>query len=75
MNPEITAAINKSPVWRKLNENAKAKTSEHGVKLPDDAYQKLRDIFVLKTILEDPEVFKLVSDDVWDMLQEQEKAS
>ena len=72
MNEKIDKMIEQSPVWAELNATAKAKAVECGVELSDEAYQKLRDIFILKTMLDDKEVFQAVADDMWETLQANE---
>ena len=75
MTYELTVAIERSPVWKKLNEGLKEIAEQMALKgtpVSDSDYQWAREQIILKTMLDDPEVFKLVADDVWAELQKQE---
>ena len=59
---KVTKIIEGSPLWKELNERAKAIYAQHDRTPGNEEYQTLRKILVDKVILEDPKVFKAVAD-------------
>lgn len=69
MNNEVQKAIEQSPVWLELNAKVKAKYEEFGVVPSSEEYQAVRTMLICRTILDDENVRRVVSDDVWEQLQ------
>ena len=66
---KIENEINKSPLWHKLNELCKKEYEKVG-KVPNkEEYQSLRNILICKVIMNDLEVRKALSSEVWAILE------
>ena len=61
---EIANSLNYSEVFKATNEKIKKICVEHNKTLTQKEYNALRSIIVMKTILEDKKVFKIVADEV-----------
>lgn len=52
----VMKAVQDSPLWKKVNEDAKALYLAHGRNPSDEEYQALRTMLICKVMLEDPTI-------------------
>ena len=65
----IENEINKSPLWHKLNESCKKEYEKANIIPSKEEYQALRNILICKVIMEDQQVRKNLSSEVWEVLE------
>lgn len=66
----ILQAIQKSPMWQRLNQEAKALYIQEGrFNIPDGEYQALRNMIIGKVMLEDENVKEVVRMETYKALQ------
>lgn len=61
MTNEIVKAIEKSPMWKVLNEKVKEKYEEAGRTPSEEEYKAVRKMLMLKVMKEDPKVKETVT--------------
>lgn len=69
MNAMVQKAIENSPVWLKLNAEVKALYEANNRVPSEEEYTALRTMLICRTMLDDENVRRAVSDDVWEQLQ------
>lgn len=66
---QIESITEGSKVWQETNAKIKAMYIKAGRKPTDQEYQALRTMIFCKTVLEDKEVMKTLSNSIWEQLQ------
>ena len=64
--------ISNSEYFKYLNKSTKNMCEEKNVTLTEEQYQSFKSLMICKTILEDEEVFNMVSEEVWQELKNDE---
>ena len=71
----IEKHITNSPYWERLNKTCKEAYKAAGKTPSEKEYQSLRSIIICKVIMEDQQVRKNLSSEVWEVLENAKQPS
>ena len=66
---QIKSSVNGSAIWADINQRVKALYEKANRVPSDEEYQAVRTMIFCKAVSEDKELFKTLSDNVWQTLQ------
>ena len=66
---KIIESIENSPIWKDLNNKCKEMYKTHNKVPSEKEYRALRNILICKVMLEDTNVYDMLSEFVWKSLQ------
>lgn len=67
----IIGLIEQSPLWKALNEKARALYEDHGRTPTEEEYQALRNIIICKVMLEEPQIREVMAEKAYEHFQKE----